>query len=668
MIRRGGPNGPDLQPARWQREGPAPLPGAGPSLRTLGSVGVAVTVPRGGRLFLFLLLDDQGLGRQEQGGDGGGVLQGGAGDLDRVDDAGLDQVAVLAGGGVEALALLELGHLGGDDVALKAGVLGDPAQRLDGGAADDRDTRGLVAGLVEVALEDLDGVDQGGATTGDDALLDRGAGRGDGVLQTVLLLLQLHLGGGADLDHAHAAGQLRETLLELLAVPVGVGVLDLGLDLGDAARDLGGVAGTVDDRGVVLGDGDAAGGAEHVQADLVELEADLLGDDRGAGEDRQVLQHRLAAVTEAGGLDGDRVEGAADLVDDQGRQGLALDVLGDDQQRLGGTRLDDLLEQREQVLDRGDLALVDQDVRVVEDGLHTLLVGDHVGRQVALVEGHALGEVQLQTEGVGLLDGDDTVLADLVHRLGDELADLVVLGGQTGDGGDVGLLVDRAGGREELLGHGLDRGVDALLQGGRGGTRGDVLQALAYQRLGEHGGGGGAVTRDVVGLGRHLLHQLGAEVLVRVLDLDLAGDGDAVVGDGGSAELLVDDDVAALGADRHLDRVGKLVDAALEGATGVLVELQDLRHGSVSPLGNLGEISRAPGARLTSDRGGPGAQLNAMCFAVRRSEMNYFSMIASTSRAERTRYSSPLYFTSVPPYLLYSTMSPVLTSSGRRSP
>ncbi len=43
---------------------------------------------------------------------------------------------------------------------------------------------------------------------------------------------------------------------------------------------------------------------------------------------------------------------------------------------------------------------------------------------------------------------------------------------------------------------------------------GDVAQALADQRLGQHGRGGGAVTRDVVGLGRHLLDELGAEVLV----------------------------------------------------------------------------------------------------------------------------------------------------------
>src|SRR5690606_37346849 len=110
------------------------------------------------------------------------------------------------------------------------------------------------------------------------------------------------------------------------------------------------------------------------------------------------------------------------------------------------------------------------------------------------------GEVELQTEGVGLLDGDDAVLAHLVHGLGDELADLLVLGGQRGHGGDVGLLVDRAGRGEQVLRDRGDGRVDALLQGGRGSAGGDVLQALADQGLGEHGGGGGAVTSDVVGL------------------------------------------------------------------------------------------------------------------------------------------------------------------------
>ena len=40
----------------------------------------------------------------------------------------------------------------------------------------------------------------------------------------------------------------------------------------------------------------------------------------------------------------------------------------------------------------------------------------------------------------------------------------------------------------------------------------------------------------------------------------------------GRAELLVEDDVAALGTERHLDRVGEAVDAPLERPASGLVE------------------------------------------------------------------------------------------------
>ena len=180
-------------------------------------------------------------------------------------------------------------------------------------------------------------VQQGDAAAGDDALLDRSLGRLDGVLDAVLLLLELDLGGRADLDDRHAAGELRQPLLELLAVVVGVGLLDLGLDLVDPALDLLLVAAALDDRGLVLGDDDLARRAEQVEARVLELEADLLGDDLAAGEDGDVLQHGLAAVAEPGGLHRDGLERAADLVDDQRGQGLALDVLGDDDQRLAAS-------------------------------------------------------------------------------------------------------------------------------------------------------------------------------------------------------------------------------------------------------------------------------------------------------------------------------------------
>src|SRR3712207_9276437 len=68
-----------------------------------------------------------------------------------------------------------------------------------------------------------------------------------------------------------------------------------------------------------------------------------------------------------------------------------------------------------------------------------------VRREVALVELHALGDVELGGEGVALLDGDDAVLADLLHGLADELADLGVLRGDGRDAGDGLLVGDRDG-------------------------------------------------------------------------------------------------------------------------------------------------------------------------------------------------------------------------------
>ncbi len=80
--------------------------------------------------------------------------------------------------------------------------------------------------------------------------------------------------------------------------------------------------------------------------------------------------------------------------------------------------------------------------------------------------------------------------------------------------------------------------------------------------MGENGRRRGAVAGDVVGLRSDLTHHLGAHVLELVLKLDFLGDGDAVLGDARRAERLVEDDVAALGTERHLDGVGEDVDAA----------------------------------------------------------------------------------------------------------
>ena len=87
-------------------------------------------------------------------------------------------------------------------------------------------------------VERLAAAQQRDAAAGDDAFLDGRLGRVHRVLDARLLLLHLGLGGRADLDDGDAADQLREPLLQLLAVVVGGGLLDLRADLLDAALDV----------------------------------------------------------------------------------------------------------------------------------------------------------------------------------------------------------------------------------------------------------------------------------------------------------------------------------------------------------------------------------------------------------------------------------------------
>src|SRR6266576_7079596 len=521
---------------------------------------------------LFGWLGDDRLGHEDVLRDRGGVLQRRARDHGRVDDAGLDEVLNLVRVDVQALALGGHADVVHDDRALEAGVVGELAERLLERADDDLRPRPLVRIAEAVQLDRLSRVQERDTAAGDDPLFKRGAGGLERVLDAVLLLLHLRLSRRTDLDDRNAAGKLRQPLLQLLAVEVGVGVLDLGLQLLDPGLDRVRLSAAVDDRGRVLVDDDLAGLAELRELRVLELEAQLLGDHFRTAEHGDVLEHALAAIPEPGRLHRDGRERAAQLVDDDRRERLALDVLGHDQQRLTG--LDHLLQHGQDVFYGADLLVRDQDVRVLEDCLHALGIGDHVRRQVALVELHALGELKLEAEGLPFLDVHDAVLADLLDRVRDYVADLALAGGDSGDAGDVLLArhLFRLG--LHVLDDGVDGLLDAALERHRIRTGGDILQAFAHDRLGEQGRSGRAVAGDVVGRGRDLANELRALVLEHVLDLDLTGDCDAVVRDRRCAELLVEHDVAALRAKGDLDRVGEDVHAPLERAARILVELQ----------------------------------------------------------------------------------------------
>ena len=280
-------------------------------------------------------------------------------------------------------------------------------------------------------------------------------------------------------------------------------------------------------------------------------------------------QHLLAAVAEPGRLHGADLQRAAELVDHQRRQRVAVDVLGDDQQRLA--RLGHLLEQGQELLQARQLALVQEDEAVIEHHLHARGVGGEVRRQVAAIELHALDHVERGLHRLGLLDRDHALLAHLLHRPREDVADDgLAVGADRRDLGDLSLASGGLGLRFQAADDRANGGGDAALDIHRVVARGDQLAPLAVDRLGEHGRGRGAVTRDVGGLGCHLLDHLRAHVGEPVFELDLLGDGDAILGHGRRAPAPLENDVPAARAERHLDGVGEDVEAVGDALSGRL--------------------------------------------------------------------------------------------------
>ncbi len=196
------------------------------------------------------------------------------------------------------------------------------------------------------------------------------------------------------------------------------------------------------------------------------------------------------------------------------------------------------------------------------------------GREVATVELHALNDFQFAFQAGAVFDGDHAFLANLVHRISNDLADGLV--GIRRNRADLGDFLGGGAGLGEFLqfsDDGYDGFVDTALQIHRVHAGGNKLHAFLHNRLCQHGGGGGAVAGDVRSLGSNFLHHLRAHVFKLVLELDFLRDRHAVLGDGGGAEAALEHHIAAFGAQGYFDRVGQDIYAGDNLVPGMLVKL-----------------------------------------------------------------------------------------------
>src|SRR3970282_1919765 len=107
---------------------------------------------------------------------------------------------------------------------------------------------------------------------------------------------------------------------------------------------------------------------------------------------------------------------------------------------------DHLLHHGDDVTHGADLLVGEQDEGLLDHRLHLVGVGDEVGGDVAAVKLPSLDDTDARLDALALRAGERAVGAVRVHRVGDDLADLRVVGGDAGDVGDVLVPLDLNGG------------------------------------------------------------------------------------------------------------------------------------------------------------------------------------------------------------------------------
>ncbi len=210
-------------------------------------------------------------------------MQSRAGNLGRVDDAGLEHINEVARVGVEADgAALRLDFLG-DHAAVISGVGRDVPDRLLERSQHNRHAELLVAvDRSEQLLDRRDHPDEGHAAARDNPFLGRGPRGVQSIFNPGLGLLHVGLGRRRHTDQGHAARQLGQPLLELLLVVFAFRFLDLAAKLINTTLDVGPLAGTLDDRRAVFIDLDLLGLAKLVELKVLQLESQVFADHSAA--------------------------------------------------------------------------------------------------------------------------------------------------------------------------------------------------------------------------------------------------------------------------------------------------------------------------------------------------------------------------------------------------
>jgi hypothetical protein len=506
-------------------------------------------------------LNNHSFGGDHKGSNTGGINQGGSNDLQGIDNTSGEHINVLSVGGVEAPAggsFLE--ELVNDDWAFESSVRANSLGGDLAGVSDDLDTNVLVEVGTLKSVELLGSVEDSSSSASNDTVFGSGAGSAKSILDTVLKLWNLNFGSTTDLDDGNATGKSAHSFLKLLSVVIAGGVLHSGENLINALVNILLFTSSTHDNGVILADNNGLAETKNAEVRSVESVTYIFADELGTGSNGDILHGVAAVVTESWGFNGSDLKATTELVDNKGGEGLGLNVFSNEDEGLLFAHA--VLEEGKELLDWGDLLVNQKDGSVLKLNLGGLLVGNEVRWHVTAVPSETFNVFYLSLEGFTFWDSDSSVSSELLENSSNKATDVTItVSRDSGNGFDFLSSLDWDSLLLKADNDGINGKLDSPAEVHGVHASSNRLAAFLENGTSEDGGGSGTITCLIVDLGSDLLDEGGTDVVVAILEFNILGNSNTVLGDLGHAKGSVENYIAAAGTEGNLYGIGEHVNA-----------------------------------------------------------------------------------------------------------
>ena len=363
------------------------------------------------------------------------------------------------------------------------------------------------------------------------------------IFHTQFCFFHLCFGSCTDTDHCYAACQFRKSLLQFFFIKFRSCNFDRSFDLCDSVFDFFLIAHSVNDNGILFFHFDRFCTSKLADLCIFQFQSQFFGNDFTAGQDCDIFEHFFSSVTITWSFYTDYLESTTQFVQNQSRQSFSFDILCDDQQFLTG--LYNLLQQRQNLLDIGNLFVCDQDVRIIQDSFHFFHIGCHVCGNIAAVKLHTFYQIQFCFHGLGLFNRDNTIIRNFFHGICYHISDFIITCGNSCYSCHLMFAVYFAAHSCDSIHSCLCCFFHTFTQDDRVCTCCQIFHTCLDHCLSQNGSSCGTITCYIIGLGSNFFYQLCTHVLECIFQLDLLCNGNTVVCNERSTILFIQNNVSS---------------------------------------------------------------------------------------------------------------------------